>query len=114
MTRRTTLLVGLGCLLLGCSEAGTLVPQEAGPSDAEQVHDVVFVDQVDNDADAEEPVEAGPEGDADAGTAGEEAGEADAVLEQGRRGDVRLREPPHPHARPARRHAPRDRRRQPG
>jgi hypothetical protein len=64
-------------MAFACSEAGTLVPVDAGVTDATESHDTVFVPQVDNDGpdDAMEAEEdAGADGDAtDAGVAAEAA-----------------------------------------
>jgi len=49
MGRWTASLVVIACVAVACGEAGTIIAEEAGASDAGEAPDVVFVPQLDGD-----------------------------------------------------------------
>jgi hypothetical protein len=50
MGRWTAGLVVLACVAFACGEAGTILAEDGGESDAGEAHDIVFVPQLDSDA----------------------------------------------------------------
>jgi hypothetical protein len=50
MARWKAGLVVLACVAFACGEAGTIIAEDGGDSDAGEAHDIVFVPQLDSDA----------------------------------------------------------------
>jgi hypothetical protein len=70
MGRWTVGLVVLACVAFACDEVGTIVAEDGGASDAGEVHDTVFVPQLDGDGGDDAPMEWDGSPEPDAGDEG--------------------------------------------